>query len=555
MPPDLEKPTSSTEDTSDFVDLLPVSHALEVIYCPRNFYYRYVQGIQDQNAAMARGSVEERRRQARETVYRPESVHYRDVNVFSHQLGLIGIIDAVEETDEGPVPLEYKSGEADENPYDRAQLCAYGMMLESMRDVPIGHGFLYYTGSRKRVRIDFTADLRQRVISAVEQALDILKDGEVPSPLDDERCKGCAIADICMPDEVTILSGKADTSPTGVAPRSTFERTVFLDESWGSLGRRENRMVIKQGGDVLQEIPFELFDQVFVIGNMNLSGAIMHEFFRRNVFVAFFSTFGRYEGCLTPEKMKYAKMRMIQVKNAMDPEICLGVAREIVDAKLANMRVILRRAASRGAPDLESAVNRIAVLRKEIFAAKDPGFLMGIEGAGSRAYFDGYKTLFDTSWGFRKRTRRPPRDPVNAALSFAYSILAGQITGIIQAVGMDAYIGFFHRERYNRPCLALDLIEVFRPVIADSVVLRLFSTQMVTPKDFDVPDPDRAGCYLNESGREAFFRAFSARMQEQAIHPVFQTRLTYRRLIEMEVRFLAKFLSGEIPRFQPYRIR
>ena len=555
MSNDTDTVLSPEEPSEETGFLLPVSQALEVLFCPRNFFYRYIQGVQDQNAAMAHGSAEETRREAHETVHRPDGVHHRNVNVFSEILGLTGVLDAVEETPDGPVPLEYKSGRTDENIYDRAQLCAYGMMLESMRDVRIDHGFLYYTGSKQRIRVDFTSELRQQVIAAVEQAQDILRDGEVPVPLDDARCRGCALADICMPDEVTRLSGREDKEPVGVAPRSTFERTVFLDESWGSLGRRDNRMVIKQGADVLHEIPFEMFDQVFIIGNMNLSGAVLHEFFRRNVFVAFFSAFGRYEGCLSPEKMKYTKMRMTQIHAAADEARSLDIAKEIVDAKLANMRVILRRAVSKGNPEVERAVNHIAALRKEIRSARDAGVLMGVEGAGSRAYFAGFRTLFAESWGFTRRTRRPPKDPVNAVLSFAYSILAGQITGIIQAVGMDPYIGFFHRERYNRPCLALDLIEAFRPVIADSVVMKMFSNRMVAPGDFVTPDPGRSGCFLTESGRDAFFRAFSGRMQEQAIHPIFNTRLSYRRLIEMEVRFLAKYLTGEIPRFRPYRIR
>lgn len=543
-------------EQNELRELLPVSQALQTLYCPRNFYYRFVAGITVQNARMMRGTLEDQRRMKKKIVHRSRSVQMRDAALSSYELGLTGNVDAVEETDDGPVPLEYKTGDVTDNVYDRAQLCAYGMMLEEMRNIRINYGFLYYTGSRKRVRIDFNEELRNKVLAAVERAWKILEGGEIPQPLDDERCRGCALAEICMPDEVTRLEKGTDIVDAGVAPRCTFERTVFMDEGWGSLGKTGNTLSIKKGDEKIGAVPFEYFDQVFIFGKVNLSGAVLREFFRRNIFVAFFTAFGSFEGSLSPERSRYAALRKAQWAAADDPQKKLVIAREIVDAKLANMRVMLQRAGRRNdSENIRKYIKNIAGLRKNVAKCSDLGSLMGIEGAASRTYFKGLRMRFHQKWKFAARTRRPPKDPVNSVLSFGYSVLAGQLTGLIQAVGLDPYIGFLHSEKYGRPCLALDLMEPFRPVIADSTALRMFSNNMVDDNCFDLKKNISNACLLNEKGRKSFFRAFSNRMDETATHPVFGYKLNYRRILEMEVRFLAKFLVGEINRFQAYRIR
>ena len=133
--------------------------------------------------------------------------------------------------------------------------------------------------------------------------------------------------------------------------------------------------------------------------------------------------------------------------------------------------------------------------------------------------------------------------------------MTGQVSGLIHAVGMDPYIGFLHREHYGNPCLALDLVEPFRSIIVDSTVLRMVNQNMLTEACFTKPDNISGAVYLNETGRKAFFGAFSTRMQEQATHPVFDKKLSYRRLIEMDIRFLAKYLCGEFEEFKCYTVR
>ena len=156
------------------------------------------------------------------------------------------------------------------------------------------------------------------------------------------------------------------------------------------------------------------------------------------------------------------------------------------------------------------------------------------------------------TFDFANRNRRPPRDPVNALLSLAYSVLAKDLTIVAQAVGFDPYLGFYHQPRFGRASLALDLMEPFRPLIADSAVLSAINTRMVTPGDFL-----RAGnaVALTADGRKKFFRAYEQRMDTLVTHPLFGYRVNYRRLLEIQTRLLARVLTGEMAVYPVFTTR
>ena len=147
------------------------------------------------------------------------------------------------------------------------------------------------------------------------------------------------------------------------------------------------------------------------------------------------------------------------------------------------------------------------------------------------------------AFDFHGRNRRPPRDPVNALLSLAYSLLVKDLTIACYAVGFDPHMGFYHQPRFGRPALALDLMEPFRPLIADSAVLSAINTRMVTPKDFIQAGP---AVSLTPEGRKNFYRAYELRMDAMVTHPLFDYRVSYRRLLEIQARLLARVLEGEI---------
>jgi CRISP-associated protein Cas1 len=188
--------------------------------------------------------------------------------------------------------------------------------------------------------------------------------------------------------------------------------------------------------------------------------------------------------------------------------------------------------------------------------AEDLGELLGIEGNAARLYFGSFNGLIKTEtslrFDFEGRNRRPPRDGINALLSLGYSLLAKDLTIACYAVGFDPMMGLYHQPRFGRPPLALDLMEPFRPLIVDSAVITAINTEMVTPGDFV-----RAGSSvaLTPRGRKAFFRAYELRMDQLVTHPLFGYRVTYRRLLEIQTRLLAKVLEGELEEYAAFVTR
>ena len=156
------------------------------------------------------------------------------------------------------------------------------------------------------------------------------------------------------------------------------------------------------------------------------------------------------------------------------------------------------------------------------------------------------------TFDFNQRNRRPPRDPVNALLSLAYSVLSKDLTIVSHTVGFDPFLGFYHQPRFGRAALALDLMEPFRPLIADSAVLSAINTRMVTPRDFVSAGNSVA---LKPEGRKAFFRAYEQRMDSLVTHPMFGYRVNYRRILEIQARLLARVLTGELTTYPVFTTR
>lgn len=271
---------------------------------------------------------------------------------------------------------------------------------------------------------------------------------------------------------------------------------------------------------------------------------------------------GRYKGRLVGPERGNGLLRLRQYERVSDPDWALGVARALVQAKLHNLRTLLRRYARRtDTPEngdtspLSAAADRIAALIPQAERARTLNSLNGVEGRGSAIYFSVFRHLITVpGWRFEKRARRPPPDPVNALLSFGYTLLTHQMEWAVWTVGLDPYLGFLHRAEYNRPGLALDLIEPFRPILVDSMVLRCLNNKILHPDHFE-EDPE--GPYpvrLADEGRSRFIREWEGRLSLELTHPQTGERMDYRRCLEVEVRRLAHAIQTGEP-FRPFRVR
>lgn len=337
--------------------------------------------------------------------------------------------------------------------------------------------------------------------------------------------------------------------------------TLLVEIPAGERGSRQKRRV---------RVPLVKVSQVVVYGDVTLTSPALGALLDQGADVCFCSAYGRFRGRLAPPLGKNSLLRLDQHRAHDDPARTLTLARGFVRGKLANMRTMLLRAnrkredapLAQAAAALQGVLAQVEALQPEQAAPPpDParpqagtaiGTLQGLEGAGTAAYFGVFGRLLDEEWGFHTRQRRPPRDPVNALLSFGYVLLTNQVASAVSIVGLDPYVGFLHSSQFGKPALALDVMEPFRPVVVDSVVLTLLNNGMLSRRDFQ----EQFGAWrLTDEGRRTFLTKFEERLDTEIRHPVFGYRATYRRSLELEVRLVAKWLAGEIPHYRPFVVR
>ena len=334
-----------------------------------------------------------------------------------------------------------------------------------------------------------------------------------------------------------------------------------------------------EGGAVIapaykKRIPLVKVEDVVVMGEVTLTASALHLLLEKNVEIHFLNFYGQFKGRLSPELSKNSLLRMAQHRAHNDLSRRCELARRFVIGKLSNQRTMLQRHNRRQAdPLFNQEIDRVAGLIRQlttlsttiqavpVLVSGDVGIkgtpletILGLEGAGSAAYFHCFASMLvdQQQWPFVGRVKRPPTDPVNALLSYGYALLTIQVASAVQMVGFDQYVGYLHSSVYGRPALALDLMEEFRPIIVDSVVLTLLNNRMLTPDDFLI----ELGAYrLKKEPRKTFLKRFEERLNEEVMHPVFGYKVKYRRCIELQARLLAKYLTGEIEEYPPFVTR
>jgi CRISPR-associated protein Cas1 len=294
------------------------------------------------------------------------------------------------------------------------------------------------------------------------------------------------------------------------------------------------------------------------MGNVQITTQAVQALCAAEVPICYFSMGGWFYGITMGLNTRNVFLRRSQFRMAEQEYFARAIARRLVAGKIRNQRTLLQR------NHVEPKRQTLAAMKEMAERAEEAGSLeelLGIEGNAARMYFGEFAGMMkpDEEAGgdalpfeMNGRNRRPPRDPVNAMLSLGYSVLAKDLTVACYAVGFDPYVGFYHQPRFGRPALALDLMEPFRALIVDSAVLTAVNTRMVTTRDFV-----RAGgaVSLTAGGRKAFFRSYEMRMDTLVTHPLFEYRVSYRRLLEIQSRLLARVVEGEIGEYPVFTTR
>lgn len=577
------------EEKRNLPDYLPARMVNEFAYCPRLFYYEWVEGLFEESPDTVEGAIQHHRVDAKATslpeqAELPQSIHARSVMLTSERLRVIAKLDLVEAEGGVVTPVDYKHGRPREGPNglelwpsDRAQLAVQGMVLRD-NGYRCDEGIVYYRKTGQRVRVVFDEELVTATETLIRQAWSTAEAGEIPPPLvDSPKCPACSLVGICLPDE-TLASGsaqpEAEPQQLGlfetparkpvkrevralVTPRSEL-RPLYLNSQGVRVGKSGAVLQIREEKSLLQEVRIGEICQVSLMGNVQISTQAVQALCEAEVPICYFSVGGWFYGITIGLNQKNVFLRRSQYRLSEQDYFVKAIARRLVAGKVQNQRTLLQR---NHVEPKRSTLDGLKEMADRAEGASSLDELLGIEGNAARLYFGDFAGMIkpdeeqgagEFKFDFEGRNRRPPRDPVNAMLSLGYSVLAKDLTVACYAVGFDPYIGYYHQSRFGRPALALDLMEPFRPLIADSAVLTAINTGMVKARDFVRVGGSVA---LTAAGRKGFFRAYELRMDTLVTHPLFHYRVSYRRLLEIQSRLLARVLEGEIGEYPVFTTR
>jgi CRISP-associated protein Cas1 len=526
----------------------------------------------------------------------PETIHSRSVQMGSERLGVVAKMDLVEsKAEKGDLftalevcPVDYKAGapkEAEETnelwDTDKMQLGLQALILRD-NGYTCNEGIIYYRTTKQRVRLPITPELENWILQKIADAQRVTT-GPIPGPLlNSPKCVRCSLAPVCLPDETRMLAETeaphaletGEQALPGIEqPRRLIAarddtRPLYLNTPGYRVGCKNEVLTVKDKDKLIDEVRMRDLSHVALFGNIQISTQAVQALCEQEIPVTYFSMGGWFYGITRGHGLKNIFLRMEQFRLARDDTKCLSLARQFVHGKIRNHRTLLMR---NHLEPPEPAILKLKRASEDALAAESVEELLGIEGAAASQYFQqfggmvkieddlpGLGLLVENTkqrtfnFNFSNRNRRPPTDPVNAMLSLAYSMLSKDCTLAALAVGFDPYLGFYHQPRFGRPALGLDLMEEFRPLIAESTVLSCINNRIVTDKDFV-----RAGQAVNLTapGRKRFFQTYEQRMSSLITHPLFDYKVSYRRALELQARLLAKTLTGEIADYIPLMTR
>ncbi|HKR39981.1 MAG TPA: CRISPR-associated endonuclease Cas1 [Paraburkholderia sp.] len=555
-------------ELSGDLPLLPARMVNEYQYCPRLAYLEWVQGEWAESSDTVEGRYAHRRVDkasgklpAVGELEESERVHARSITLSSNRLGLIAKLDLIEGEGSQVTPVDYKRGKRPHVPkgaYDpeRVQLCVQGLILEE-HGYECAEGVLYFVESRERVRVVFDAELRALTRNAIDGLRLVAAGGRIPPPLEDSpKCPRCSLVGICLPDEVNHFR-KPDLSPRPMTVSRDEALPLYVQARGAKVAKKGETLEISVDDQATQTARLVEVSQLVLMGQVYVTTPTLHELMSREIPVSWHSFGGWFMGHTIGTGHKNVEVRTAQYRASFDEQACLRLAKGLVAAKVQNQRTLLRRNWKvEQMPD--SMVDGFQADLRLVSRAQSIGELLGAEGMAAARYFGSFAAMIGRrddgtlAFDFQKRNRRPPADPVNALLSYAYSLLVRAWTVALTAVGFDAYRGFYHQPRYGRPALALDMMEPFRPLIGDSAVIQAMNNGEVRPSDFI----NVAGSVaLTDDGRRRFIGTFERRMAQEVTHPLFGYRLSYRRLLELQSRLLARHLLGELADYPNFTTR
>lgn len=532
-------------------DTIYVSALNALAYCPRQYYLQYVEGIHEANAEIYSGL------RLHAELEREGGEDWQQLVLENAQLGLRGKVDALKTRAGQTIPYEHKKGRSyrDQNNQpqawesDRIQILAYAYLIEAELDITVQEGRIRYHTDNALVHIPFDEKGRQDVLAAIEQAKQLQASLERPPITSNPQlCTRCSLATVCLPEETRLVQGTTE-QPLRLFPEDDERKIIHVTESGTSIGKTGEQFKIKKRDGTTNLLPSRQVGQLVLHGYVQISTQAMYFCAEREIGLHFISGHGRYLGSFDTRQGNIQR-RIRQYQALTDPNQCLALARQLVTCRGQSQRKFLMRAlrnAKNAETTLEQTIEQMQRTLKQVPQADTIGSLLGLEGNLAALYFKALPNLLLTTaapeFQFTGRNRRPPKDRFNAMLGFGYALLLKDVMNAILTVGLEPSLGFYHQPHRQAPPLALDLMEIFRvPLVDMPVIASINRNQWDSEIDFEITGEQ---VWLSQEGRRKFIGLYERRKEEKWKHPVIQYSMTYRRLIELEVRLLEKEWMGE----------
>ncbi len=586
----------------------PARGIAEHAYCPRLFYYMTVEGVFLPSADTEQGAAVHRRvdrpsaatpepattgkrtrpvavehlESTEDDPNRPRTV--RSLALTSESMGVTATLDLAEIEGTTAIPVEYRKGRPQRCgraveptddmmeeqqlmvaptpwPTDRVQVGLQVLLLEEA-GYTVPEAYLYYASEKLRLKVVVDDELRQFALSHLELAKRTAQ-GERPAPLiNDVKCPRCSLQPICLPDEINhqrltaltvhgqpIEASNEERTPRRMWPPRDDGIHVVLQRDGIRVGvRGQSVRITDKDGEVVRDLALANIESLALIGAVQVSTQALHVFADHEVPVAYCTAAGRLVAMMDPMGPTTAAIRTAQVRALDRADRVLELARAVILAKISNQRTLLMRNHEALNPRVASDLQKCL---ESAESAKNLDELRGHEGNAAAIYFANFCGMFKPSvasiaalFVTHGRQRRPPPDPINSVLSFGYAMLANECTVACRLASLEPTIGALHSTRPGRPALSLDLMEPFRPLIADSIAISAFNRGELVEGHFM---NTASGCAMTDAGRKAFFMAYSRRMDTEVTHPVFEYRLSYRRMLMLHARLVAAWLQDEVP--------
>ncbi len=526
-----------------------VSALQALLYCPRQYYLQEVEGIRTPNAEVYSGL------RLHTELERDGGDDWQQYTLESEALGLRGRVDALKTSAGQTIPYEHKKGrcyrDSEQQPQawpgDKIQVLAYALLLEAELGITIPEGRIRYHSDNVLVHVPFDQAARREVIAAIEQAQQFQVARDRPPITDNPNlCTRCSVAETCMPDTTRLAEGTTD-QPLRLFPQDDERQIIHVTEAGTSIGKSGEQFKITKRDGKTTLLPSRQVGQLVLHSYVQISTQAMYFCAEQSVGLHFISGRGQYQGSFDTRQGNIPR-RVRQYQALTDPDQCLRLAQQLVICRGQSQRKFLMRSQRQAAnPTLKQAIDHMQRTLNQVPQTASLPSLLGLEGNLAAQYFGALPQLVaDTAnpaFSFSGRNRRPPKDRFNAMLGFGYALLLKDVMNAILTVGLEPALGFYHQPQRQAPPLALDLMEIFRVPLVDMPIMAAINrNQWDADADFEITGEQ---VWLNDSGRRKLIGLYERRKEETWKHPVVQYSMTYRRLIELEVRLLEKEWLGE----------